>query len=156
MTFIDQLLRRIRPGEDSKLEYKSVRLAGGRVGEPRRDSIANELAAMANSRGGDLILGVDDRTREIHGIPLEDLDAVETWVREICIDSLEPALDADIRKLELPDSQGRPAAVVCVGVPRSIFVHKARAGISRGSEAPRGSCRPRRLRGCSRCEVKVA
>lgn len=32
---------------------------------------------MANAAGGTLILGVDDKTREVLGIPLDQLDAVE-------------------------------------------------------------------------------
>ena len=39
---------------------------------------------MANGWGGTMVLGVDDKTRQIRGIPLDELDAVEGWVREIC------------------------------------------------------------------------
>lgn len=92
---------RIRLGEDSTLELKTVRLFGGRVTAPDRRDFADELAALANSRGGTVVLGVDDQTRRIHGIPLDDIDTVETWVREICNDSVKPALDADILKAEL-------------------------------------------------------
>ena len=85
------LARRIRLGEDSTLELKRVVLSGDRVSSPHRNEFADELAAFANSRGGTLVLGVDDATREVLGIPLEGLDAVESWVREICNDSLNPA-----------------------------------------------------------------
>ena len=43
----------------------------------------------------------------IRGNPLGDVDAVEGWVREICNDSVKPALDADILKRELEGSEGR-------------------------------------------------
>lgn len=46
------LARRIPLGEDSALELKSVGVSGGQVVGPRRDSFADELAAMANARGG--------------------------------------------------------------------------------------------------------
>ena len=46
------LVRRIRLGEDARLEFKSVRVAGGRVRAPERRALADELAAFANSRGG--------------------------------------------------------------------------------------------------------
>ena len=61
------LARRIRLGEDARLEFKSVRVAGGRVRAPERRALADELAAFANSRGGTLIVGVDDKTRRIRG-----------------------------------------------------------------------------------------
>lgn len=125
------LLRRIPLGEDSGLELKSVRVSGGSVRAPERNAMADELAAFANSRGGTAILGVDDKTREVQGIPLNDLDAVETWVREICNDSVQPSLDADIRKQECGDSAGRILVVLSVQVERSLFVHKSPGGYFR-------------------------
>ncbi len=127
----DDLMRRIRLGEDSVLELKSVRIEGNRVLAPDRRDMADELAALANGAGGTLILGVDDATREIRGIPLEGLDAVEGRLREICNDLLKPALDADIHKLELEDSAGMPVPVLRIDVPRSLFVHRSPGGYFR-------------------------
>ncbi len=87
-----ELLDKIRLGEDSFLECKEVRFTGDRCSEPRRDALADELAAFANSRGGVLVLGVEDRTREILGIPVHRLDVAERFVHEICHDSVEPLL----------------------------------------------------------------
>ena len=123
-----ELARRIRLGEDSVLELTSVRLAGGKVSSPRRGDFADELAALANGRGGTLVLGVDDKTRRVQGIPLDSLDAVEGWVREICNDSIDPALDADILKLELENADGTLVPVLRVDVPRSLFVHESPGG----------------------------
>ena len=131
MTVADLLSRRIRLGEDSTLELKRVVLSGDRVASPHRNEFADELAAFANSRGGTLVLGVDDATREVLGIPLEGLDAVEGWVREICNDSVNPALSVDIRKLELPDVAGTPVPVICIDIARSLFVHKSPGGYFR-------------------------
>ena len=122
------LARRIRLGEDARLEFKSVHVTGGRVRAPDRRALADELAAFANSRGGTLIVGVDDKTRRIQGIPLDDLDVVESWVREICNDLVQPALDADIRKQELEPAEGGTGAVLRVDVERSLFVHKSPGG----------------------------
>ena len=98
---------------------------------PRRSDFADELAALANARGGLVVLGVDDATREVHGIPLGRLDTVERWIREVCNDSIEPPLDADIYRLELNGADGRPVAVIRVDVPRSLFVHKSPGGYFR-------------------------
>ena len=126
-----ELSRRIRLGEDSGLEFKEVRLAGNRVAAPDRNKFADELAAFANAKGGAAVLGVDDRTRDIAGIPLDGLDAVETWVRDICNDSVAPPLDADIYRRELNARDGRSAAVIRVDVPRSLFVHRSPGGYFR-------------------------
>lgn len=147
MDSLDDLARRIQLGEDSALELKRVLLAGARVTAPNRSDFADELAAFANARGGTLVLGVDDKTREILGLPIERLDAVESWVREICNDSVKPSIDAVIRKLELPDSTGKLVPLIRVDVARSLFVHKSpggyfrRLGSSKREMAPDGLAR---------------
>ena len=126
-----ELIRRIRLGEDSALELERVTLAGSRVSGPKRDGFADELASFANAKGGVVVLGVDDRARTVTGIPLDALDAVEGWVREICNDSVTPPLDADVYRREWSDAAGRPAAVLRVDVPRSLFVHRSPGGYFR-------------------------
>ena len=128
---IDQLRDRIRLGEDSTLEFKAILLAGDRVKGPKRDDVADELAAMANSRGGTIVLGVDDKTRQVLGIPLDGLDTVEKWAHKICNDSVKPALDADILKLELADADGRFVPIIRIDVARSMFVHRSPGGYFR-------------------------
>ena len=59
----DELLLRIRLGEDSVLELKRVAFRGDRIAGPARNDLADELAAIANTRDGALVLGVDDKTR---------------------------------------------------------------------------------------------
>ena len=130
MTQREDLLRRIRLGEDSTLELQRISLAGSRVTTPRRNDVSDELGAFANGRGGVLVLGVDDKTREVVGIPLGALDTVEAWVREIC-DVLKPALDAMIRKAELSNAAGDLVPVLCVDIERSLFVHKSHGGYFR-------------------------
>ena len=103
----DSLVERIRLGEDSALELKRIEFAGRRVRGPKRDEFADELAAMANGHGGTIVLGVDGRSRRVHGIPLDKLDDIERWVREICSDSVRPALDAGIRKVTVKDTSGQ-------------------------------------------------
>lgn len=85
-----ELLDKIRLGEDSFLELKEVRFAGGKVRGLEQNDLADELAAFSNSVGGVLVLGVHDKTREVLGIPLDRLDAVEALVRQACEDSIKP------------------------------------------------------------------
>ena len=125
------LVDRIRLGEDSRLEFKLVQVAGSRVKFPARGDFADELSAMVNGRGGTMVLGVDVQSREVLGIPLEHLDIVEGWVREICNDSVKPPLDADICKLTLEDSAGRSVPVIRIDLARSLFVHKSPGGYFR-------------------------
>jgi ATP-dependent DNA helicase RecG len=125
---IHDLLEKIRLGEDTYLELKEVRFAGDRITAPRRDSLADELAALANSRGGVCVLGVDDSSREILGIALDQLDAVEDFVRELCTDSIEPPLAPVIERLSVPNKSGELLPVIKLDVARSLFVHRSPGG----------------------------
>ena len=133
-----ELIRRIRLGEDGGLELKAVHFSENKIAGPKRNELADELAAFANSAGGVLVLGASDATREVTGILLERLDAVEALVREVCNDSIRPPLDAGIRRRELPVrpqfvEEGkldlRPA--LTVEVPKSLFVHESPGGYLR-------------------------
>jgi predicted HTH transcriptional regulator len=122
------LLAKIKLGEDSVLELKTVTFAGARMIAPHRDSLADELAALANSKGGVCILGVDDKTRQIIGIPTSHLDAAEEVVRNICNDVVDPPLAAYIEKLLLSDGESAARAVLKIEVQRSLFVHRSPGG----------------------------
>lgn len=122
-----ELLEKIRLGEDSFLELKEVRFAGQRVSAPHRDSLADELAAFANGRGGACVLGVDD-AREVLGVPLDRLDLVEDFVRQLCLDTIQPPLAPVIERLTLPSSTGEQLPVLKVDVSGSLFVHRSPGG----------------------------
>ena len=123
-----ELLDKIRLGEDALLELKEVRFAGQRVSAPHRDSIADELVAFANSRGGVCVLGVADKTCEIQGVPDDRTGIVETLVHELCCDSIKPSLAPHIEWLRLPAPSGAEVAVLKIDVPRSLFVHQGPGG----------------------------
>jgi ATP-dependent DNA helicase RecG len=123
-----ELLAKIKLGEDSVLELKAATFTGGRMIAPHRDSLADEFAALANSKGGVCILGVEDKTREIVGIPTEHLDAAEEVVRNVCNDAVEPPLAAHIERVLLLDRQSGAKAILKVEVPRSLFVHRSPGG----------------------------
>ena len=126
---VQELADKIALGESSYLELKEVRFSGMRVAGPPRDRLADELAAFANSRGGVLVLGVSDRTREILGIDESRLDAVVDFVRQVCTDNLDPPLEnVLVDRLRLPTAAGENVAVVKVEVPRSLFIHRSPGG----------------------------
>jgi len=127
---VADLLRQISLGEDSVFELKNIEFSGNRIVGPHKDGMADELAAMANTASGIILLGVNDR-REVVGIPFEKLDIVEKWLRSICNDSIEPPLDCIIRKLIVPDPNAGEKYMVRIDVPRSLFVHKSPNGYFR-------------------------
>lgn len=125
-----RLLARIAAGEDSYLELKEVQFGGGQVKGPRRDDLAAEIVAFANSRGGTVVLGVDDK-KEILGIPLDNLDSAEEFVRQVCIEAIDPPVEATIEKLLLPDSSNTQRWILRVDVGQTLAVHRCRGGYFR-------------------------
>ena len=124
----EELLEKIRLGEDTSLELKAVRFKGHRVAEPKRDDLADEIGAIANTHDGVLVLGVDDKTRDIEGIPLDRLEAVERYVYEICNESIKPPVLFRSFRMQLPDKTGILQPVLKVDIPRSLFVHESPSG----------------------------
>jgi len=125
---IEELSRKIQLGEDSSLELKAVFFSGASVRDPHPNSLADELAAFANTRDGVAVLGVDEKTREVTGIPFDKLDAVELYVRNLCNDLIKPPLQVAILRIELADQAGNMKPVIKIDVPRSLFVHQSPGG----------------------------
>lgn len=125
---IDELLTKIRLGEDSTFEVKSLQFSGVKIIGPARDDFADELVSFANTAEGVMLLGVDNKTKEVVGIPLERLEAAEAFVRDVCNDNIKPPLLARIVRMELPDSTGHLKAVIRIDIPKSLFVHESSHG----------------------------
>jgi ATP-dependent DNA helicase RecG len=70
----EELISKIRLGEDTSLELKAVFLRGDSVKEPGRRELGDQIAAIANTAGGVLVLGVDDKTKAVVGISLKHLE----------------------------------------------------------------------------------
>lgn len=121
--------QRIRLGEDTTFAMKNVPSAGeSKVDSSHFDNLADELAAMANAQGGTLLLGVDDKTKQVLGIAYAALDTVEKWLAELCQTLIKPSLDIATQHIELPDETGQLQPVIVVTVRRSIMVHKSPNG----------------------------
>ena len=123
-----EMLEQIRLGEDTNLEFEEVRFSGSRITAPRIAALTDGLVAFANSRGGAFLLGVEDGTREIVGIPLDRLESVERCIQEVCLDSVEPPMMPVIERMFLPTTNGDEVAIIKIDVPSSLFVHRSSGG----------------------------
>jgi ATP-dependent DNA helicase RecG len=125
---IDELWEKIKMGEDGRLEMKAVHFRQGKISGPHADSLADELAAFANSSGGVIVLGLDDETHEPQGLPLDQINKLERWVQAICNDRVKPPLMCRIEKLKLPRSDGSSTPIIKIDIPKSLFVHESPNG----------------------------
>jgi len=83
-----ELMRMVRGGEDTYLELK-VRFSN-------IEKLTAEIIALANTAGGAMVFGVNDQLR-VEGV--EDPDAVETQLRDICSNYIQPPVFPYINKV---------------------------------------------------------
>ena len=119
----EEIERRLRLGEDSRWEFKQIEFAGDRPTRPRRDELADEIAAFANKSGGVLLCGVTD-DGEVQGMSREQLVALQTLLDEACTDSIKPAVRIETHHREL--STGK--RVLLVEIPRGDSLHESPGG----------------------------
>jgi len=125
----EELLRQLRLGEDSLLECKQVFFRHDKVQGPSSEKMADEIAAMSNAAGGVIVLGVEDKTRNIMGLEASKLELTEIWLREIMETRIDPPLQSyTLRRMELPDKDGSLQPVLRLDLPRSLFVHRSPGG----------------------------
>lgn len=125
--YVALLVDAIRAGRGPALELVDPRFSGTAIRSPRFDSLADELSAFANGKGGTVVCGVDAESRDIVGIPIERLDAVETVILDAC-DAIAPPLMPHIERMLLPSTLGDRRAVIKIDVERSLFVHESPSG----------------------------
>ncbi len=125
---LSRIWSQVQLGEDSNLKLKSVEFRGDKVHAPRKDPLADELAAFGNGRGGWLVLGVTD-DRQPQSLSSKQLDLLVGHIRDICTDSVKPPLDFAVRRILAPEPAGGGALVV--EIPESAAVHRSPGGYFR-------------------------
>ena len=111
---INDLVEKVQLGEDATIEFKKTL--------PHRNSLADEIAAFANVKGGVILIGVDDNG-EIVGLELTELQKAEKTTVEICQDSIDPIVLIHTEKLQIDGNR-----LLKIEIPRSLFVHKTTNG----------------------------
>ena len=139
---VKELLYQIRLGEDSRYEFKRVVTKGSAIKGPKQIDIADEMAAFANAKGGFLLLGIENKTHQVSGIPLAMLDQIQQLLTRACQDNIDPPLAIFTRSIELPDNEGNQKPIIYVRIDKSLFVHASggryyhRVGESKKEMAP--------------------
>ena len=124
MRFSDEDIRRqIRLGEDSGWEFKGIEFAGNAPKSPRRDDLADELAAFANTDGGTVLCGVS-AAGDVQGMSREQMDALERLLVEVCTDTIKPSIRPTILRKELEEG----APFLLVEVPQGDVQHESPGG----------------------------
>ena len=118
----ENLAQRLRLGEDSDWEFKEIRFRGDRPVAPRRDDLADEIAAFANAGGGTLLCGVTD-SGEVVGMSRAEMEALDNFVVELSTDAIHPAVRVEVRRRVLGGK-----SLVVVEIPKGGSQHDSPGG----------------------------
>ena len=123
MNYSDRdIARQLRLGEDSQWEFKQIAFSGNRPTSPRRDDLADEIAAFANANGGVLLCGVTDEG-EIQGLSREQIVALDSVLVEVSSDAIKPAVRINTYHRELDGKR-----LLLVEVPQGEAQHDSPGG----------------------------
>ena len=92
MIYSDEEIRRqLQLAEDSTWEFKEFKFGGNRPTEPRRDDLADEIAALANAEGGVLLCGVTDEG-DVQAMTRQQIVELDSLLVEVSSGSIKPAV----------------------------------------------------------------
>ncbi len=115
-----EILDRLALGEDSGWEFTEVRFAGERLKGPKRNDIADEMAAFANSDGGVVVFGATDAGEVPAGfdksaVPETGLPSLDEalWKKVVSVHGARaPGVALEKMGLLTRDERGAPRASV--------------------------------------------
>ena len=110
-------------GEDSSWEFKQVEFAGNRPASPRRDDLADEIAAFANASGGVLLCGVTD-DGEAQDMSREQFAELDRLLVEASTDSIRPSVRIRTYHKQLPEGK----RLLLVDIPEGDSQHDSPGG----------------------------
>ena len=123
MTYSEEEIRRqLSLGEDSHWEFKQIEFAGSRPRSPRRDDLADEIAAFANAAGGVLLCGITD-SGEVQGMSREQIIELDSVLVEVSSDAIRPAVRIRTHHEQLDGKR-----LLLVEVPEGESLHESPSG----------------------------
>lgn len=99
-----ELIEIVQSGEDSSTQFKEI------FSSP--DSLAAEIGAFANSRGGRILVGVTD-SGEISGLPKEEVSRLNQLISNVCSQKIDPSISVTTENI----NYGEDAVVVIINIP---------------------------------------
>ena len=92
-----ELLKIIESGESSKVQFKE------RMSHP--DSLAHELIAFSNSRGGTIVFGINDKTGDVNGLSFGEIQQLNQQMVNIASQKVYPPVYLATETVTIKDSR---------------------------------------------------
>jgi len=100
----EELNKIIANGETSRVQFKEA--------FSNADSIAAEIVAFANSKGGMIIFGVQDKTGNLVGLDYGELRDIGSRVSQIATDLVKPLIPVTTEVVVVPYERGERRALI--------------------------------------------
>ncbi|MEK7407879.1 MAG: ATP-binding protein [Acidobacteriota bacterium] len=128
---LDELLREILAGEDTKLDWKEIVVRGNEIlfvpkraseGDRATVELAKDLTCFANTEGGVIVFGVRKDGERV-GVPAERMDALQQLIANVAQNNIEPPLGHLLvfDRVWLPDSAGQSRLCLKIEIKRALF-----------------------------------
>jgi len=114
-----KLIDIINTGETSKVQFKE------KITLP--DDFAKEIVAMANSLGGLILIGVEDKTGEIKGLTDDELHDYGTRIANIATNNVSPVvyITTEVVLVEIEEKKKKILIInICEGINKPYKVSK--------------------------------
>ncbi len=108
--------------EDYEIEFKGIISEGSSKGDKKRLEFGwlKEIAAFANTFGGVLYVGVEDKTHKVLALSHEEADKIVLMVRRLVLEHIEPPITYNIEKIDVPNTSPT-RYVIGIHVAKSKF-----------------------------------
>ena len=124
-----ELLDLINVGETSKVQFKQ---------EMDDDKFAAEMIAMSNSKGGVILVGVQDKTGEIIGLNYEQLQAYNNRLANVANDKVKPQIFIETEVVTIDkDAKKVLAVTVLEGISKPYKDKNGTIWVKQGSDKRR-------------------
>ena len=104
----DKLKELIEVGETSTVQFKEKL--------PEKSDISEEMVAMSNSKGGLIIIGVNDKSGAITGLSRDELQRIGNTVSTLASDAIKPMIIISTEVVNVEEADGRKHVLI-ISVP---------------------------------------
>ncbi|MBI5701297.1 putative DNA binding domain-containing protein [Candidatus Saganbacteria bacterium] len=99
----EEIITLLEQGEGQSVEFEKQ--------IPTPEDLSRDIVAFANSDGGKIVLGLDDKNKHLIGVEIPDIDEFKTWVKDLAENCCTPKI---IPTVEVMDRGGKKVAVITV------------------------------------------
>lgn len=124
-----ELNKIISQGETSRVQFKLLL--------DNKESVAAEMIAMSNSRGGIIIFGVEDKTGVIQGLDYKQLQYIGNELANIANDSIKPQIFITTEVVDSDEQKNILVAHICEGAAKPYKDKNGTIWVKQGSDKRR-------------------